>query len=85
MFKIGDRVSTRYKEHGIGTISQIYDDFSACALSCITMTGDEWLAAQEIPFTEEQLKEQWYAVSYKFGDFDEGACWSPESLLTRYE
>jgi hypothetical protein len=56
----------------------MYDDFSACAAACLSMTGEEWLAAQTIPFTPEELKEMWYSVRLD----SDGACWSPESKLT---
>lgn len=38
---------------------------------------DAWLEAQAIPFTEEQLEENWYSVRC----FDGGAIWTCESLL----
>lgn len=38
---------------------------------------DAWLDAQEIPFTEEQLKENWYSISC----LDGGGIWTCESLL----
>jgi len=77
--KVGDRVSDRYGE--VGTISQLYDDFSAISRSCVSMTGDEWLAAQERPFAKEHLKEMWASIVYGFNG-DDGARWSPLSLLT---
>ena len=38
---------------------------------------DAWLEAQSIPFTEEQLNENWYSVRCLGG----GAIWTCESLL----
>jgi hypothetical protein len=38
---------------------------------------DAWLEAQEIPFTEEQLEENWYSVRCLSG----GAIWTCESFL----
>jgi len=38
---------------------------------------DAWLEAQSIPFTDEQLKENWYSVRC----FDGGEIWTCESLL----
>lgn len=61
-----------------GKVVKVYDDFSACAASCRTMTGDEWLAEQTIPFTDEQLDEVWYEVEIEVG----GSVWSPRSRLT---
>lgn len=63
-----------------GTVKMVYDDFSACAAQCVTMTGDEWLAEQLVPFTPEHMEEVWYCVV--FGEeAGGGAVWSPESLL----
>lgn len=73
--RIGDAVIDRHGEHGL--VERQYDDFSACAASCESMTGDEWLAAQEIPFTESQLREPWFRVACATG----GGIWSPESCL----
>ena len=74
--KLGDRVSDR---HGnIGVIRRVYDDFSAVAASCRTMTGEEWLAAQEIPFSAEHLEETWFSVEFPNGG---GSVWSPQSQL----
>jgi hypothetical protein len=42
------------------------------------MTGEQWLAAQERPFTPEQLAEPWFGVKLDIG----GAIWSPMSDLT---
>ena len=38
---------------------------------------DYWLEAQEIPFNEEQLNENWYSVRC----LDGGEIWTCESLL----
>lgn len=38
---------------------------------------DAWLEAQKIPFTDEQLNENWYLVRC----LDGGAIWTCESLL----
>jgi hypothetical protein len=38
---------------------------------------DDWLKAQEIPFTEGQLNENWYSIRC----LDGGAIWTCESLL----
>lgn len=74
--KIGDRVTDRYGWQG--KVIRFYDDFSAIAASCLTMTGQEWLAMQEQPIPEACLKERWVGVEIDCG----GAIWSPESLLT---
>jgi len=73
--KINDRVIDRWGEPG--TITRYFDDFSACAMSCVTMDGREWCLQQKIPFTDKQLAENWYEVKCDTG----GAIWSPESLL----
>lgn len=38
---------------------------------------DDWLKVQKIPFTEEQLEENWYSVKC----LDGGVFWTCESLL----
>lgn len=78
--KHGDRVVARYGY--TGTVTRLYDDFSACVASC--HTGDwhrcaqAWLVAQLVPFTDAELVEPWALVSVDTG----GALWSPLSLLT---
>jgi len=74
--KIGDRVIDSYGN--VGIIERMYDDFSACAFSCMSMTGKEWLDQQAIPFGGKELKERWYSVKCDSG----GAIWSCESRLT---
>jgi hypothetical protein len=76
MIKFNTLVLDQYGNSG--RISKCFDDFSACAMSARTMTGEEWLAAQEIPFSAEQLEEVWYSVELEVG----GSIWSPESSLT---
>lgn len=39
---------------------------------------DEWLKQQEIPFTDDQLEEEWYCIKC----FDGGVIWSCESTIT---
>ena len=68
-------VQDRYGKHGY--VTKYYDDFSAVASSCMTMTGDEWLQEQMIPFTQEHLEEMWCDVQLVNG----GCIWSPVSLL----
>jgi hypothetical protein len=72
--KIGTRVADRYGE--VGRITKLYDDFSAVAASCLTMTGYEWLAAQDLPFPDKALTEIWAEVT-----MDRGSIWSPISYL----
>lgn len=74
--KIGTAVLDRRGESG--KISRFYDDFSAIAASCVTITGEEWLAKQDFPFTPEHLTERWAGVRMDSG----GSIWSPLSLLT---
>jgi hypothetical protein len=74
--KVGERVITRYGEQGV--VKRMYDDFSACGASFVSMSGADWLEAQTIPFTDDQLKECWFSVSVDDG----GAVLSPKSLLT---
>lgn len=76
MLSKGDIVEDQY---GIkGFVSQLYDDFSACNMSCLTITGNQWLEQQIIPFTTDELKEKWYQVTA----FDGGSIWACESRLT---
>lgn len=74
--KLGDRVRDRYGCPG--TVRQLFDDFSAISASCNSLTGAEWLAAQNIPIPEEKLSEMWASVLCDTG----GSIWSPVSLLT---
>ena len=67
-------------QHGIeGRVHRIFDDFSAVAACCISMTGEQWLAEQSIPFTKEQLAEPWAELRC---DGDTGGVWAPFSCLT---
>lgn len=76
MIGVGSVVADRYGE--VGRVDRLYDDFSACAMSCLTMTGEEWLQEQEVPFTTDHLDEVWAGVNLEAG----GSIWSPLSLLT---
>lgn len=76
MVGIGSRV-TEIKYGYTGRVVQMYDDFSAVSASCCSMTGEEWLDRQTIPFTEEARSERWFTVECDGG----GAIWAPESHL----
>ena len=73
--KPGTRVIDRWNHAGV--VRKIYDDFSACAAEFLWMTGEEWLEKQAIPFTREQVAEQWASVMVDGG----GSICSPCSLL----
>ena len=71
--ELGDFVENRYGEKG--SIMEQYDNFYD--LPFTTMKPQDWLDAQLIPFTEDQLYEKWFSVHCQSG----GSIWSPESLL----
>lgn len=79
MIKIGTLVQDQYGN--IGRVTKFYDDFSAISASCLTMTGDEWLERQNIPFKSDHLTEMWCRVTIRTG----GSCWSPLSCLAILE
>lgn len=72
---VGDRVIDQYG--GAGYIARIYDDFSACGMSCQSMSGKEWLEQQIIPYKESELNERWFSVMCDGG----GSVWTCESKL----
>ena len=73
----GTRVKDR---HGhTGRINRLYDDFSAIASCCQSLTGDEWFARQDPPLPESVKSEMWAEVLVE----PKGSILSPVSLLTR--
>lgn len=72
---IGTRVIDRHGEHGV--VHRFYDDFSAIAASCCSMSGDEWFERQMPPLAEECKKEQWVSVKLDTG----GSIWTPKTAL----
>lgn len=72
----GTRVRDRHGHEGV--IARLYDDFSAVAASCLTMTGDEWFAQQDPPLPESVKAEPWANVHVE----PAGAVWCPLSTLT---
>lgn len=65
--------------HGdVCVVTRLFDDFSACAASCMTMTGDEWFARQEPPLPASVRDEMWAECYYPDSG---GSGWSPVSLL----
>lgn len=72
----GQRVRDRHYGYE-GVIVACHDDFSVCAARCLTMTGEQWLARQQVPVTPAEQREPWYTVAVDGG----GAVWAPESQL----
>lgn len=61
VFKVGDLVkSTKYGK--VLIIEEIMEQFEE------TEESAEWLAAQKVPITKEQLKEKWYFVGFEDSD-----------------
>lgn len=75
--KIGTRVVDKYGMKG--TVVKLYDDFSAISASCLSCTGERWLAGQAIPFEDFELIQVWASVDLDAG----GRIWSPVSRLTK--
>lgn len=72
---IGDRVIGRYGD--VGTIYKSHYNFWSCSSEFLSMTGQEWLDKQTIPFSEDDLEEMWYSVALDEG----GSIISPLSKL----
>lgn len=73
--KIGDHVIE--KKYGFtGKIIKFHDDFSA--IPHCSMSREEWLSEQDIPFTKNNLNEMWVSIECDDG----GAIIRPLSDLT---
>jgi hypothetical protein len=73
---IGSRVTDRWGEPGV--LSAVYRNFWDPAIQFLTMTREDWLALQTIPFSDDQLEEPWGQVICDSG----GATMGPMSTIT---
>lgn len=75
---IGSRVLDRYSNPGV--VVAEFENFQdlVSKSNFVTMTADQWLAAQEKPISEENLKERWFDIHIDSG----GSVWTFESGLT---
>jgi hypothetical protein len=73
---VGSRVTDRWGEPGV--LSVIYQNFAVASRGNVTMTPEQWLEQQTIPFSPDQLEEPWGAVDCDSG----GVTIGPLSAIT---